>query len=98
MLHNRERFYLATLQASLQYPIRRVATPSLATGSLWSAKNGSMQNGSRQLGGGITDAFRRIFSAPLTHAPKRLLFAAATGVSGRPDGSPAMLPLSLLAP
>jgi len=32
-LHNRERFYLATLQASLQCPIWRLTTPSLARSS-----------------------------------------------------------------
>src|SRR5919206_412255 len=36
-LHNRERFYLATLQASLQYPIRRVATARSALPAVHSA-------------------------------------------------------------
>jgi hypothetical protein len=43
-LHNRERFYLATLRNGPQCPIRRLTTPSLARSSLWSARNATMQN------------------------------------------------------
>jgi hypothetical protein len=47
-LHNRERFYLATLRASPQCPIRRLTTPSLARSSFCSVTQLIMQNGSRQ--------------------------------------------------
>src|ERR1700682_660867 len=47
-LHNRERFYLATLRASPQCPIWRLTTPSLALKLRWSDREPIMQNGSRQ--------------------------------------------------